>query len=97
MKKTNQKYIVRGNNSGVFFGEIKSRTGQEVTMKNTRRIWHWDGAASVSQLAVYGTNKPDECKFTISVDEIVILDAIEIIPCTDKAAKSINEVAVWTV
>lgn len=44
-------YIVRGKDSGVFFGEIAERNGQEVLMKNVRRLWYWDGAASISQLA----------------------------------------------
>ena len=42
-----KKYIVRGDRSGVFFGEIKERNGREVTMTNVRRLWYWDGAASI--------------------------------------------------
>lgn len=55
----------------------------------------WDGAASISQLAINGTTNPCECKFTVTVPEIEILDAIEIIPCSDKSVKSIESVAVW--
>lgn len=89
------KVIVRGDRSGVFFGTLEERNGQEVTLSNCRRIWYWDGAASISQLAVDGTSKPEECKFTVAVPEIVILDAIEVIPCTNKAIKSIESVWVW--
>ena len=39
--------------------------------------------------------RPTECKFTVSVDEIIITDVIEIIPCTDKAIESIEGVKVW--
>ena len=53
------------------------------------------GAASISQLAVNGTTNPSECKFTVTVPEIEILDVIEIIPCSDKAVKSIENVPVW--
>ena len=90
-----QKYIVRGDRSGVFYGEIVSRNGQEVLMRNCRRLWYWDGANSVSQLAQLGTCRPENCKFTVSVDEVIILDAIEISKCSDKAIKSIEEVPVW--
>lgn len=90
-----KKVIVRGDSSGVFFGTIKERNGREVTLSDCRRIWYWEGAASISQLAVDGTSKPKECKFTVAVPEIVILDAIEVIPCTDKAIKSIESVWVW--
>ena len=93
MKK--QKVIVRADRAGVFYGVIKERNGSEVVMNNVRRIWYWDGAASLSQLAVDGTSKPDKCKFTVTVDEMTILGVIEIIPCTEKAIKSIEGVSEW--
>ena len=88
-------YIVRGEKSGVFFGEIAERTGSEVTMKNVRRLWQWRGAASISQLAKSGTTMPHNCKFTVVVDEVIILDAIEIDKCTKEAVKSIQGVDEW--
>lgn len=90
-----QYYIVRADRAGVFFGQIESRTGSEVTMRNVRRIWYWDGANSISQLAADGTAKPQTCKFTVAVELMTVLGAIEIIPCTDKAVKSILEVPEW--
>lgn len=95
--KLNEKdyYIVRGDRSGVFFGNIKERNGQEVLMTNVRRLWYWAGACSISQLAVDGTASPSQCKFTVTVDELFVLDAIEIDKCTEKAIKSIKEVAEW--
>lgn len=90
-----QNYIVRSDRAGVFFGKIKERSGSEVTMTDVRRIWYWGGAASLSQLAVDGTNRPDDCKFTVYVSEMIILGVIEIIPCTDKAEASIKGVPEW--
>ena len=90
-----KKVIIRGDRSGVEFGTLVAQEGQEVTLKNARRIWYWAGAASLSQLAKEGTSKPDNCKFTVFVDSITILDAIEIIPCTDTAIKSIERVEEW--
>lgn len=87
--------IVRTYSAGVFAGYLESRTGQEVVLRKVRRIWYWDGAASLSQLAVDGTMKPDTCKFPKEVDKIELLQAIEIIPCTEKARKSINSVKIW--
>lgn len=87
--------IVRGDRSGVFAGNLGERTGQEVTLHNCRRLWYWDGAASLSQLAVDGTKNPTDCKFTVPVENITILDAIEIIPCTAAAEKSIKAVREW--
>ncbi len=90
-----KKVIIRGDRSGVEFGTLIAQNGQEVTLHNARRIWYWDGAASLSQLAVDGTSNPRECKFTVAVESITILDAVEIIPCSEKAIKSIEGVEVW--
>ena len=90
-----QKVIIRAEKAGVFFGVVKERTGSEVVMTNVRRIWRWDGAASLSQLAVDGTSKQSGCQFTIYVPEMTILGVIEIIPCSDKAIASIEGVPEW--
>ena len=90
-----KKYIVRCDRSGVFYGEIESRNGQEVTMHNARCLWYWDGAATLLQLAKDGTSEQRNCKFTVYVDELTVVDAIEILPCTDKAITSIEGVSEW--
>ena|SRR5579862_1655282 len=87
--------IVRTYSAGVFARELLSRTGREVILLNARRIWYWDGAASLSQLAMEGTSKPDECKFPCEVDRVELLEAIEILDVTEKAKKSIKGVPVW--
>ena len=87
--------IVRTQSAGVFFGVVESRTGQEVVIRNARRIWYWDGAASLSQLAVDGVSKPHNCKFPAAVDRIELLQAIEILDVTEKAKTSIDAVPVW--
>lgn len=90
-------FIVRCDRASVFAGEIVEQNGQEVVMKNARRIWSWSGAATLSQMAIDGVKYPDRCKFSMPVDEIVLLDAIEIIPCTEKAENCIKGVSVWKI
>lgn len=93
--KEQKYYIVRGEKSGVFAGNIKERNGREVLMENVRRLWHWSGACSLSQLAQEGSKNPMDCKFSVTVDEILVLDAIEIDTCTNKAEKSIKGIREW--
>ena len=94
---TKQKYvIVRTYSAGVFAGYLVSKKGQEVVLKDARRIWYWDGASSLSQLAMEGTKKPENCKFPIAVNEISLTQAIEIINTTEQARKSIQGVKVWS-
>lgn len=87
--------IIRTCSAGVFAGYLESRKDKEVCLRKARRIWFWDGAASLSQLAVDGTCKPENCKFPCEVDKIELTEAIEIIYCNEKARKSIQGVKIW--
>jgi hypothetical protein len=87
--------IARTYSAGVFAGYLESRNGQEVVLRNARRIWYWSGAASLSQLAVDGTSNPENCKFPCAVDRVELLQTIEILACTDKGKKSIEGVKIW--
>lgn len=91
----NQKCIFRGDRSGVFFGTLLKKEGKEVEIGNCRRLWYWDGACSLSEIALIGTTIPDNCKFTVAVNSLTITDCIEIIPCTQKATKVIEGVKEW--
>lgn len=95
MKKS--KYvIVRTYSAGVFAGTLVSRKGQEVVMRDARRLWYWKGAASLSQLANEGVKYPSECKFPAPVKTIELMQAIEILDVTPQARKIIESVPVWS-
>ena len=94
-ESTTEWVIIRTYSAGVHFGVLKRREGKEVELTTARRIWYWDGAASLSQMAVDGVSKPENCKFSVVVPSITLTEAIEIIPCTEKAVKSINGVKEW--
>lgn len=91
----NQYYIVRANRAGVFFGKIKELTHDSVVMQDVRKLFYWDGACAVEELALNGTSKPKNCKFTVKIDEMEIAEPIQVIPCTERAVKSIGGVIVW--
>ena len=93
MKK--KYFIVRTEQAGMFFGQIKKRTGTDVVMTDCRRLWYWDGAASSSQLAIDGVSKPENCKFPEALKENLLFGAKEITPCTEKSVASIKGVPVW--
>ncbi len=90
------KYVIcRTYSAGVFAGELESRNGQEVVLRNARRLWYWKGAASLSQLAMEGIKCPEECKFPCEVDRVELLQAIEILDVTNIAKESIKAVKIW--
>jgi hypothetical protein len=93
---TGKYCMVRTYSAGVFAGTIGWRDGKEISLMNARRIWYWDGAATLSELATRGTSKPTKCKFPAEVAEMLLTEVIEIIPITDAARKSIQEVPIWT-
>ena len=94
--KEKKKYVLaRSRDAGVFAGYLESRNGQDVVLRNARRIWYWSGAASLSQLAVDGTSNPKECKFPVPVDRVELLQVCEILDVTPAAKKSIESVPVW--
>lgn len=87
--------ILRTYSAGVFAGYLVSREGKEAKLYNSRRLWYWDGAASLSQLGTDGTAKPATCKFPCELQEQDLTEVIEVIYCTEKARLSIASVKVW--
>ena len=49
----------------------------------------------MEQLARDGVKNPDACKFTVSLESMIITDAIQILPCTNDAAENIMKVKEW--
>jgi len=91
------KYVViRSRDSGCHAGYLKSEDGTTITLVDSRRLWYWSGAASLSQLAMEGVSNPDDCKFPCTVDEITVYSVCEKIAVTSKAQKSIEGVKVWS-
>ena len=96
MKKEEMKYgIARTYSAGVFAGYLKSKKDREVVLVDARRLWYWSGAASLSQLAMEGVKKPDECKFPCEVEEVCLMEVIEILKVTKEAQQSIKNVPIW--
>jgi hypothetical protein len=95
-RKKMQYTMVRTYSAGVFAGELESRKGKDVVLRNARRIWKWDGAASLSELATRGTSNPAGCLFPAPVGRVVLTEAIELIDITAAARASIEGVPVWT-
>ena len=88
--------IVRCKDAGVHAGEYVKHTGREVVLKNSRRIWYWKGAASLSEIAVHGCSCPKECKIALAVPSITLTEACEIIECLPAGEKFLREVIAWT-
>ena len=90
-----QYVVVRTRSAGAHAGYLESYKSGETILSKARRLWYWDGAASLSQIAMSGTSKPQNCKFPCAVDRIVLPETIELIDATETARKSIEAVPTW--
>jgi hypothetical protein len=93
--KNGQYVICRTYSAGVFAGNIEYRRGKEVKLGNARRLWYWDGAASLSQLSQQGVTSPQSCKFPMAVPYVILTECIELLPVSKVAEKSIKGVPIW--
>lgn len=70
--------LIRTLSAGVHFGTFIDRDGQEVLLRNARRLWSWSGALSLSEVASNGIDIKNS-EISIPVEEIILTQAIEII------------------
>ena len=96
-KKGLRYCVVRSYTSGVFIGDVGKIENRQATVYNARRLWYWDGANSLSQLAMEGVTKPQNCKFPVALPEVILTDICEVIPATEVCKKSIDGVKIWSV
>ncbi len=94
MELIGRKCIIRCYASGVHFGTVAAHDGRQVTLSNARRLWRWhtggkDKGVSLSAVAVTGIDA-SRSKVEPVVAEMMLLDALEIIPATDAAIASIE-------
>ena len=87
--------IVRSSMAGVFLGVLKEYQDTNVSLENSRRLWYWSGASSLSELAKFGVARPDECKFPCVVPSIIVNDVCEVLEASKDAVKSIISVPEW--
>ena len=94
-----ERCIIRSYGAGVFFGYVSEQkselNGVNIILKQAKRIHYWDGACSLTQLALEGTKAPQNCRITDTVESQFIANVIEIIPVTSKASKNLDEVKIW--
>lgn len=94
-----KKVLIRAYSAGVHFGALAdiSENGDIVKLTDTRRVHYWEGAASLSQMALEGVKKPSECRFSVVIPENIISGVIERIPLSEAAIVNLESVPVWKV
>jgi hypothetical protein len=79
-----QFVIVRTYSAGVHCGTLEESSGTAVTLSDARRVWRWRGANSLHELSLKGAAQ-EWTRISEPVAKILLTQAIEVIPCTEKA------------
>lgn len=77
--------VIRTYSAGVHIGELVAKDGQNVLLKDARRLWSWKGAFTLSEVATGGVASGS--RMSTAVDLIELTQAVEIIPTTEAARK----------
>lgn len=85
---TGKYVVVRTYSAGVHVGVLKSRNGQEVVLTEAKRIWQWQGANTLHEVAQNGIDKAS--KVSEESPTILLTQAIEIIPTSGKGEKCLR-------
>ena len=84
--------VVRTYSAGVHVGTLAARDGKEVTLTDARRLWSWNGANTLHEIANAGVGNGSKVSETVST--VLLTEAIEIISATE-AARANLMAAVW--
>ena len=82
--------IVRTYSAGVNVGELVSRSGTEVTLVRSHKIWRWRGANTLHELAIRGASTTEYTRISEpSPGEVTLTGVIEVLECSPAAAENL--------
>jgi hypothetical protein len=85
--------VIRSRDAGCHAGYLKKDNETSVELVNSRRLWNWNGAKTLSELAMNGVS--GNCKFGVELPYIKIVNHCELIHATVTAEDSIKGVPIW--
>jgi hypothetical protein len=86
-----QHVVVRTFSAGVHLGELVSLNGKHALLKDARRLWKWNGAFTLSEVATKGVTKAGS-RIAVALPMIELTEAIEVIPTTEAARETFEAV-----
>lgn len=87
--------IVRADKPGVFFGKLIARKNQDVCLQNARKIYWWEDACAVEQIALDGVG--EKSKITLEVEEVLVFGVDQILPCTEASINNLKSQKAWKI
>ncbi len=89
-----RRVIVRCRDAGVHFGTLVDYKGREVNLSNSRRMWYWKckEGHTLSGCAAKGIHS--DSKISAALESVFLLEACEILLCSEEGAESISGAAI---
>lgn len=85
------KYVIaRCYSAGVHAGEVVSADGENVILKDSRRLWSWKAKDGVALSGVAQCGVQSGRKIDVVNPEIALTGVCELIPCSAVAKESID-------
>ena len=85
------KYVIaRCYAAGVHAGEVVSVDGENVILKDSRRLWSWKAKEGVALSGVAQTGLQINCKVDVLNPEIYLTGVCELIPCASSVKDEID-------
>lgn len=89
-----KRVIARIERAGVFHGTLDYIDSEIIRLKDARRIYRWEGALSVTDMAANGLTG-GKISAPVSKVEFMTNAVIELNECSDEASRSIEAIKVW--
>lgn len=80
--------VVRTYTAGVHMGTVVEQNGTAVLLKDARRLYRWQGAFTLSEASQNGV--AESSRISEPVPVILLTQAIEVIPCSEKAKLNLS-------
>lgn len=86
-----QHCVVRTYSAGVHIGVVVDKDGTNVLLQDARRLWKWNGAFTLSEVAVAGVSQKGS-RISVAVPLIELTQAVELIPTSEAARATFDKV-----
>lgn len=81
--------ICRTYSAGVHTGHLQEIHGTSGVLTEARRLWKWTDAFTLNEVANDGCG--ENSRISDPVEEILLTEIIEVIPCTEKATANLRQ------
>lgn len=80
--------LVRTYSAGVHMGTVAELNGTCCILTDARRLYRWGGAFTLHEVSQNGVS--DDSRISQAVPRIYLSEAIEVIPCSEKAMLNLS-------